>query len=104
MSEYVYQNHDVGPVTRIDEIRGGYRISMDYTAAAIDEIARRVNEQLDNEIMQRLGLVKPVRCRDCRFHCIGECTRIDEGFKDYWFAIEPDGFCAWGERKEGGDD
>jgi len=40
------------------------------------------------------------RCRDCRFRCIDECTRIDEGFKDYWFAIEFDGFCAWGERKE----
>ena len=40
-----------------------------------------------------------VRCRDCRFRCLDECTRIDEGFKDYWFAIEPDGFCKWGERE-----
>lgn len=40
-----------------------------------------------------------VRCRDCRFRCLDECTRIDEGFKDYWFAIEPEGFCKWGERE-----
>lgn len=44
-----------------------------------------------------------VRCRDCKFRCLNECTRIDEGFKDYWFAIEPNGFCAWGERKEGSE-
>ena len=51
-------------------------------------------------------LVMPVivRCRDCRFRCLDECTRIDEGFKDYWFAIEPDGFCAWGERNEAEDE
>ena len=42
-----------------------------------------------------------VRCRDCKFRCLDECTRIDEGFKDYWFAIELDGFCAWAKRKEG---
>lgn len=47
--------------------------------------------------------VKVVRCRDCKFRCFGECTRIDEGFKDYWFAINPDGFCAWGERKVVGE-
>lgn len=41
-----------------------------------------------------------VRCRDCKFRCLNECTRIDEGFKDYWFAIEPNGYCAWGERME----
>lgn len=44
-----------------------------------------------------------VRCRDCKFRCLNECTRIDEGFKDYWFAIEPNGYCAWGERKEGSE-
>lgn len=46
---------------------------------------------------------KIVRCMDCKFRCLDECTRIDEGFKDYWFAIEPDGFCSFGERKEGGE-
>ena len=41
-----------------------------------------------------------VRCRDCRFRCYDECTRIDEGFKGYWFAIEPDDFCSYGERRD----
>lgn len=44
-----------------------------------------------------------VRCKDCKFRCLDECTRIDEGFKDYWFAIELDGFCKWAEREDGGE-
>lgn len=52
----------------------------------------------DSKLVERV-----VRCRDCNFRCLNECTRIDEGFKDYWFAIEPNGYCAWGEPKEGSE-
>lgn len=34
-----------------------------------------------------------VRCKDCKFVTPQSyCMR-------YWFAVEPDGFCAWGERQ-----
>lgn len=62
------------------------------------EIAKRDVEQV-SERLRALGWEEVVRCRDCKFRCLDECTRIDEGFKDYWFAIEPEGFCKWGERE-----
>ena len=47
-----------------------------------------------------------VRCRDCKEFTFGdvECATVD--WCDYWgtYVELPDGFCAWGERKEGGDD
>lgn len=46
-----------------------------------------------------------VRCRDCKHYCEHEwvmvtdvsdvCHFFGDGVK-----VEPDGFCAWGERKE----
>ena len=60
-----------------------------------------------------------VRCRDCEHyypHGVPTCQRNREcvtgydinGYYGEWydgeFYVEPDGFCAWGERKEGGDD
>lgn len=43
-----------------------------------------------------------VRCRDCRFAIAKGygCGRGNEEYLD----VEPNGFCAWAERKEGGDD
>lgn len=43
-----------------------------------------------------------VRCRDCRyFNCLWTdcyvCKRNKENFMPF---VEPDGFCAWGERRE----
>lgn len=40
-----------------------------------------------------------VRCRDCIWHDRedGDCARCaEEGFP----SVEPDGFCAWGRRRE----
>ena len=41
-----------------------------------------------------------VRCRDCKF-----CMAYMAGtYCDYMaHNVEPDGFCAWAERKEGGE-
>lgn len=41
-----------------------------------------------------------VRCRDCELEMNGYCSRPDEWNDDLWFPVEPDGFCAWGERME----
>lgn len=46
-----------------------------------------------------------VRCRDCRYSvndgdmCMEDCSDSWD-----WRNVEPDGFCAWACRKEGGDD
>ena len=40
-----------------------------------------------------------VRCRDCRWYEDGTCYQPDgDGGLLYW-KREPDGYCAWGERK-----
>lgn len=54
-------------------------------------------------------ILEIVRCKDCKYmdavdlswlygdhehdHCF--CERLDDDF-----GVDPDGFCAWGERKE----
>ena len=48
--------------------------------------------------------MKPIiRCRDCTGFVEGwdgyECER----FSGEYHRAEPDGFCSWGERKEGGE-
>ena len=53
-----------------------------------------------------------VRCRDCEhyyeaeeYHPQGNYDRrCCKYFVTYDDEVEPDGFCAWGKRKEGGDD
>lgn len=70
-----------------------------YPDEVLDEMARRVGNRLDEEIITRLGYVKPVRCCDCemyeyrkdanRSYCRGE------------YPTEPYGYCAWGKLKDG---
>ena len=85
-----------------------------YPDSVLDEMARRVGAKLDEEILARLGYVKPVRCRDCKlfndYH--GKCHRpafIIDAHGNLYFQgeglmsatdAEPDGYCAWGCRKE----
>ena len=37
----------------------------------------------------------PVRCKDCKFFSHGYCRFHDAKF------VRPDGYCYWGEQKEG---
>lgn len=86
-----------------------YRISQEINLFEIaDKYAKRLQEQVDEmtldkaaDALAKFGYVKVVRCRDCRFslaHGNG-CGRNQDIYD-----AEPDGFCAWAERKEGGDD
>lgn len=50
-------------------------------------------------------LTRIVRCRDCAYICNREDVNGHEwytcGYFDREYAeVEPDGFCAWGERQE----
>lgn len=46
----------------------------------------------------RADLVQVVRCRDCK-HCM---SYWKSDYCDYFAHVtnDPDGFCAWGERRE----
>lgn len=98
------------------------RVNMGYTNDALDAMARRAAERIEDELAQqllaRLGYVKPVRCRDCKHshitmdgkHCKWcdlLATHDPDGYGDPPNGYDPepyfdaDFFCAWGERKEG---
>lgn len=47
------------------------------------------------------------RCKDCVHYDLGVCLKIySDGNtqKDSWQFRNPDDFCSYGERKDGGDD
>ncbi len=46
-----------------------------------------------------------VRCRDCRhYHAeFNGCDDFGDVWHDEYANVEPDGFCAWGERKKGSE-
>ena len=75
----------------------------------VDKYVERVSRAIDETFLEKLerelaeyGYVKVVRCRDCRFAVAKGygCGRGNDGYLD----VEPDGFCAWGVRKEVNND
>lgn len=46
-----------------------------------------------------------VRCRDCKFchknYCEKRTSPTVSPSEIFWIPVEPDGFCAWGERRDG---
>lgn len=71
----------------------------------VDEQARKLQRNVDEATLDKaagtlasFGYVKVVRCRDCAY-----CMAYMAGtYCDYMaHSVEPDGFCAWAERKEG---
>ena len=52
-------------------------------------------------------VVPVVRCKDCTHYDLGVCLKIysdGNAQKDSWQSRNPDDFCSYGERKEGGAD
>ena len=101
---------DVGPITKIEQTENGYKVTTGYTEQAINEMVRRANEALDEELMKRLAeqhsYIKPIYCRDCEFVYIEDgaikrhwCDRKEHG-KAHSFLCGPKGYCAWGKRRE----
>lgn len=47
------------------------------------------------------------RCKDCKHYDLGVCLKIysdGNAQKDSWQSRNPDDFCSYGERKDGGDE
>lgn len=53
-----------------------------------------------SELHNPMKISPLVRCEDCKFAGWSGrwCVRINEFDDSTWFAVEPDGFCVWGER------
>lgn len=95
MSEYTWRE-----LERADKYtEAAHAIDMEYRAEQIAREARKRLARMEH-IIDGLGDVKGeiVRCRDCKEYI---------EFKDYatcgyfggdYAEIEPDGFCAWGEK------
>ena len=78
----------------------------------VDKYVERVSRHIDAEVLERVeselagyGYMKVVRCRDCAKLTTSYPMWACERFGAYLGMVndEPDGFCKWGKRKEGGE-
>ena len=81
----------------------------------VKKCAEHMSRRIDAEVLKRVeadlaryGYVKVVRCRDCKHHYTAPARNELEPYElhccdllDYEF--EPEGFCSWAKRKEGGE-
>lgn len=77
--------------------------AMDFASKYAERISRVIDEQTLANVEHQLamyGYVKVERCRDC----IGLYETWDgwecERFSGEYHRAEPDGFCAWAERRQ----
>lgn len=78
-----------------------YEKIIESVEAITERVNRIITERQLDEIAHHLaeyGYVKVVRCRDCKLWESNDCE-WNPFCNDPDFD-EPDGFCAWGERKE----
>ena len=93
-----------------DEIT--YRIEHDLYQDCLERIARKVEADGEEALALALkehGFEKVVRCKDCRhsrkdgrlcaFFAAWEPIAGGDEYAEMPADVEPDGFCAWGERR-----
>lgn len=103
----------VEPITvyHLDPDKYEMHAKLVYPDSVLDEMARRAEENICEEVLARLGYVKPVRCRDCKnMHRVQSWAGTDKD--ECWLhaspetgalgkvLTDPDGYCAWAQRKE----
>lgn len=66
----------------------------EYIVTCDDETASWIGNEADS--MEPI-----VRCRDCRHYrkSMNGCAEFGDEWRDEFANVEPDGFCAWGERR-----
>lgn len=71
-----------------------------YVNHVMAEITKRDVEQISANL-RALGWEEVVRCRDCKEFAFGDVEYATADWCDYWGAYveSPDGYCAWGERR-----
>lgn len=109
---------DMSPTIKVEEFEDEFRMSAGYTFDAINAMVRRIEENLDEELMKRLaeqhGYIKPVRCRDCEYFKDedGNCSlammatllfsdwSTDQSSIERLCQVASEGFCAWAKPRE----
>ena len=98
MSEYIITQEQVKEINRA---HGGMKIVTSWLSCyAVWDTSNTYPVMKSEHIAVTLPEI--VRCRDCiwfsTYTTPNECFRADGGL-----IVEPDGFCAWAKRKEGGE-
>ena len=96
---------EIEPMTmyHLDPDKYEMRVEMVYQDSVLDEMARRVGDKLDKEILARLGYVKVVRCRECKYDTL---DHTDHDYRETLYCgfhrmdVSPERYCAWGKRRE----
>lgn len=94
MSEYIITRKQI---EELNKAHGGMQIVTSWLSAYAIFDTSEFPPLMKSEHLA-ITLPNVVRCRDCEFEMNGYCSRPDEWNDDLWFPIEPDGFCAWGEK------
>jgi len=70
--------------------------------ARVDDAIHDYCDEIEREIAEHYAPI--VRCRDCKEFSFGDTAHKTVDWCDYWCDCvdSPDGFCAWGERRERG--
>ena len=78
-------------------------ITSDQLERLIEGIEHDTGREISRVVARGTELPEVVRCRDCRYYVAdhepidpGWPMMCDESGRDM---LEPDGFCAWGERR-----
>lgn len=90
----------------MDELRAHWnrRVEPHYATVRLpEETQRRIEQMVRETVTERLAENGIVRCRDCKNYT-RDATPHDAAFPDWCSKlgtdyVQPDGFCAWGERK-----
>ena len=80
-----------------------------FILALMDASLSSVDEDTILDLVDSVPTVDAVivtRCKDCKHYDLGVCLKIysdGNAQKDSWQTRNPDDFCSYGERKDGGD-
>lgn len=80
----------MGYDTDIEWVDGGRETQGGYICVLTHELINNTNRE------EHCPLVPVVRCKDCDLNSIGLCRLTGIG-------VNPYGYCAWGERKDDGN-
>lgn len=96
---------EIEPMTmyHLDPDKYEIHVEMVYQDSVLDEMARRVGDKLDKEILARLGYVKPVLCRECKQ---ADIDQTEHEYREplrcclFHMNVKPDNFCCWACKEE----
>ena len=75
-------------------------INSEQLERMIEAIEHDTSRSINRLIIDGVRLVEIVRCRDCRYHDSSLCNWFECSYCGESPRVEPDGFCAWGGRRE----